>query len=145
MSKRGSRSASFIGGTNWKQSKSWAVTCPTFEKKQAASQKALAKELRKKRKRERIDKQFDKVCEKFKIPSEEIDSYTKQKNLFVSIKKNTARLQVIQKIKSFKIYCKKYNEEFSLENYIDNKYYLVDFKTDYPDVYFFNVYLRKKY
>lgn len=143
MSKRGSRSARFIGGTNWKLSKS-RTSSSDPDKLDAASRKAHAKELREKRKKERIDKQFDRVCEKFKISNEEIDRFTKQKKLFVSIKKNTTRIQAIQRVKSFKIYCSKYNEVFSLENYFDQKYYLIDFKTDYPDVYFFNVYPRKK-
>ncbi len=142
MSKRGSRSAKFIGGTNWKLSKS-RTSSSDPNKVDAASRKARAKELREKRKKERIDNQFEKVCEKFKISSDEIESFTKQKDYFIAIKKNTTRLQAIQRIKSFKIYCKKYNEVFSLENYFDNNYYLIDYKTDYPDVYFFNVYPQK--
>ena len=142
MSKRESRSAKFIGGTNWKLSKS-RTSSSDPNKLDADSRKSREKELRDKRKKERIVNQFEKVCEKFKISSEEIENLTKQKNHFIAIKKNTTRLQTIQRIKSFKIYCKKYNDVFSLENYFDNKYYLIDYKTDYPDVYFFNFYPRK--
>lgn len=141
MSKRGSKLAKSFSA------KDWSLKIPKkrmSEEEKEAHEKKISSGghlRRKKRKAERLENRWKVICEKFGIdPDEDTDA----KKVFFKIKSNTKELQALQKIKTFKIYCKYYKEEFTIENYFLTKKYLIDYKKDHPDVYFFNVIARNK-
>lgn len=144
MSKRGSRNAERFSGKTWKLSKSRTSTLYSCENDPVQRKKDLRRE-RELRKKERILRQFNSMAKKFGISEDQNkgSDYKYHQNKFCSIKSSSVRTKAIQNVKSFRLYCRKYNEAFSLWNYMGKNFYLVDFKKNSPDVYYFNV-LKKK-
>jgi len=144
MSKRGSNNAKRFAGKNWKLSKK-DTSSPDPAKLEKEQKKIEAKKNREKKKEQRILGQFDKICEKFdfEINDENKQTHNRLQKKFISIKSNKTRTQALQNVKSFKLYCKKYNESFLIEKYFDKNFHVTDFKSDFPDVYFYNVFKQK--
>jgi len=143
MSKRSSLNAKRFAGKNWKLSKSkTSSTNPDS----IGEKKKNARIARKEAKEKRIQSQFESLCKKFNLTNIDYndENFKIIKNKFCRIKQSKKRIKALQGVKSFKIYCKKYNENFSLETYFNKQYYLTDFKKEFPDIYFFNVYSQKK-
>lgn len=128
MSKRGSRNAINFAGKNW-----------TFREESAQGaidHKQLRAKIRGQKKDARLESRWIRLCEKFKysLEHEQLDTSDNLKSRFYMIKGNTNNLKALQNVKSFRLYCKKYNEVFSLENYLVKQYYAVNYKKDFPDV-----------
>lgn len=130
MSQRGSKLALNFSGKNWtlKPAKKENIKVKSISDK--SENKKLMKENR-----------WKSICEKFNVDPQ---SFTEEKEMFFKIGKNTKMLQAMQKVKSYRLYCRKYNVKFSIENYFKNKMYEIDYKNEYPDVYYFNV-IKNKY
>lgn len=136
MSKRGSHNAIHFAGKNWGLSKAKISSTDIQQIK-----KTKRKERKEKKKR-RIENQFGRIAEKFNLDiskPKNLALFERTEKLFCSISSSKTRTAAVQNVKSFKLYCKKYDEDFQIENYFDKKYYLVNFKKDFPDVYYFNV------
>ena len=140
MSKRGSKNSLKFADKSWGLSK--MSPTPDADKLKKEKEKEDAKKKRKENKRKSIKNQFQTICKKFNFEITETNSFlhSKLERTFCEIGSSKIRIKTIQNIKSFKLYCIKYKETFTIEKYFEKKYYLTDFKKEYPDVYFFNVY-----
>lgn len=125
MSQRGSKLSLNFSGKNWtlKPAKNENIKVKSISDK--SENKKLMKENR-----------WKSICEKFNVDSQ---NFTEEKEMFFKIGKSTKMLQAMQKVKSYRLYCKKYNRKFSIEDYFMNEMYAIDYKKEYPDVYYFNV------
>lgn len=139
MSKRSSLNAKRFAGKSWKLK-------PLRKHENSSYNKVEAAKNRQRKKTQRIEKQFESICKKFDINENDEKSKTLEslKFDFCKIKKSKKRIKALQGVKSYRLYCKKYNEDFSIETYFRKEYYLVNYKKDFPDVYYFNVYPQKK-
>jgi hypothetical protein len=135
MSKRGSKNAVSFSSKSWVLKKKGSTT-PGLKEKSILH-------IRREKQNDKIQKkmieQFEIICSKFQENSNSDIAKYIFSNYFSKIKTPTLRLQSIQLIKTFKIYCKKYNEDFKLDVYFKKKYHSINYKREFPDVYFFNV------
>lgn len=140
MSKRSSKNSVRFSGRTWKLKKHTTL----ISGRNNIDPLTLKREKRKERKTTKIENQFNLICQKFQRDFFDIESQKMYSDYFLKIKLSSERIKTIQRIKSFKLFCERYGEEFSLEKYFVDKYNLIDYKSEFPDVYFFNYIKRIK-
>lgn len=127
MSQRGSKLALNFSGKNW-------VLKPPKKNKQVVKPKKI--KVKKNSKKIMKENRWISICQKFNVDPL---NFPEERKIFYKIANNTKMLQAMQKVKSYRLYCKIYNRKFSIEDYFMNEMYAIDYKKEYPDAYYFNV------
>ncbi|MBT8252539.1 MAG: hypothetical protein HKN99_05665 [Winogradskyella sp.] len=119
MSKRGSKSAKFIGGKTWSVYKKGGNVRNNFKKGLENVKRNVA--------RIKWENKYDDLCAEFNILSADNINYELYKKPFSNGLSTKEKLIALSNLESFKQYCEKSKLEFNLENFIGNLYCLRDY------------------
>ena len=123
MSKRGTNSAKFIGGKDWKNGHVKSTL------------KAHLKEVRTKKKKEQLNTEFEAVAGQFGY-SENAPYLKQYRKCFVNLTNSFNQKLFLKNVVAFKQFCDDKDIDYTIENYVDNKYYLKDYTGKVEDMSF---------
>ena len=103
--------------------------------RQKKEKKVAIKQKKVDRKKAVLEKRWQVLCQKFKFDllNQPTDTIECLKSKFIKIKGN--KLKAVQNVKNFRIYCRNFNLDFSLYNYLMKEYFVIDFKSKYPEIF----------